>query len=65
MPTYKNIDKSDAFKALSKAKPFDVTALTADRIATMRTDLAAGLAYSWAAAPVDNDLVDLLADLAQ
>jgi glucose-6-phosphate isomerase len=65
MPTYRNLDKTDAFKALSKAQPFAVTNLTADRIATMSTDLAAGLAYSWAAAPVDDRLVDLLGNLAK
>ncbi len=64
MLTYRNLDRTGAWKKLRNTSPFDVTRLSEDRISTMQTSLAAGITYSWAAAPVDQSVIAVLAELA-
>lgn len=65
MLTYTNLDRTRAWSALSSSTPFNVTTLNRTRIETMKTPLAAGLTFSWAASPVDEAVIAVLADLAE
>jgi glucose-6-phosphate isomerase len=64
MPTFKNLTNTSAFAALKQTAPFDVSKLTVQRIADMQTPIAADLTFSYAAAPVDDATVSVLAKLA-
>ncbi|SIQ26052.1 glucose-6-phosphate isomerase [Alkalispirochaeta americana] len=65
MLTYKNLDQTRAYHRLLETRPFDVTSLTAERVETCQTPLAAGLTLSWAAAPLEEKTLDILEELAQ
>ncbi|POQ99108.1 glucose-6-phosphate isomerase [Alkalispirochaeta sphaeroplastigenens] len=65
MLTYKNLDQTSAYEKLRKAPPFDVTGLTAERVERCQIPLAAGLTFSWAASPLDEATLDILAELAR
>lgn len=62
--TYKNLDSTEAFRALTRTTPFDVTRLTADRVESLKAPIAADLTFSWAAAPIDGEITNTLAALA-
>ncbi|TVR72388.1 MAG: glucose-6-phosphate isomerase [Spirochaetaceae bacterium] len=64
MLAYTNLDRTRAWTDLARSRPYDITRLTADRVESMKTPLAAGLTLSWAAAPVDEPVLEVLADLA-
>lgn len=60
-----NLSKTKALYALEKLSPLDLhEALDADRIGRSTVSMGAGLAYNWAAMPVDDSHLSLLQDLA-
>jgi len=65
MPKYNNLDTTHAFKALTETKPYDITALDTRRIRSMTTPIAADLTYSYATAPVDDEIISALDALAK
>jgi glucose-6-phosphate isomerase len=64
MPTYKNLDATQAYPTLDATRPFDVTELDTQRIRSLQIPLAADLTYSYAATPVDGTIIGHLGDLA-
>jgi glucose-6-phosphate isomerase len=64
MPSFKNLTATSTFPALSRARPFDVTALTQERVRSMQVPIAAGLTWSYAATPVTDEIATLLGELA-
>ena len=65
MPKYNNLDTTHAIKALTETKPYDITALDTRRIRSMTTPIAADLTYSYATAPVDDEIISALDALAK
>ena len=66
---YNNFDKTAAYRKLldyaATWKGFDFrAALNAERVRQCQSKMAAGFSYSWAAKPVDDDVVKLLQELA-
>jgi glucose-6-phosphate isomerase len=64
MPSFNNLTATSTFPALAKARPFDVTALTEERVRSMHVPVTAGLTWSYAATPVTDEIVTLLGELA-
>lgn len=64
MITYTNLDRTAAYRTLAATTPFDVTALSAERITTMTAPLAGGLTFFWGASPVDSTIMEGLTRLA-
>ncbi|MFW5644159.1 MAG: glucose-6-phosphate isomerase [Alkalispirochaeta sp.] len=64
MPKYINLDKTRGFEALRGMKPFDVRELDTKRIRSLQIPFAGGLTYSYAATPLDDDIVEALSSLA-
>jgi glucose-6-phosphate isomerase len=60
---YIDFDKTNTYRKLV-ARPFDYTTLNAERVRHCVVPMAAGLAYSWAAKPVEKPELDLLQALA-
>ena len=65
MLRYTNLDRTAAFRALAATRPFDLSTLDAKRVAEGKTALAAELTFSWAAAPVTDEILELFAGLAE
>ena len=66
MISYKNLDECRAFSNLGKLPRVDVrSVLDSDRIGSSMVDMTAGLKYSYAAAPVDEAILDCLESLAE
>ncbi|MDR2184597.1 MAG: glucose-6-phosphate isomerase [Treponema sp.] len=64
---YTDFDKTGSYKKLQvlAGGAFDYrTLLTAERVRSARTPMAAGLCYSWAAKPAGEGVLELLQDLA-
>ncbi len=65
MTSYKNLDECTAFKKLESLPKVDVAGiLSPERIGASIMEMAAGLSFSYAAAPVDKAIIDCLEDLA-
>lgn len=65
MISYKNLDECEAFSKLKSLARVDVTGLLSpERIGAWMVEMAAGLKYSYAAAPVDEAILDCLERLA-
>ncbi len=62
--TYKNLTECESFKALASLPPFDVTAVSAERVRDYQVALAAGLTYSYGAAPVEESHIAAFEELA-
>ncbi len=66
MISYKNLNECGAFSTLKSIPRVDVTGLlNPERIGKAMVDMAVGLTYFYAAAPVDETILDCLEDLAR
>lgn len=59
-----NLDKTESYKKLRSTTAFDVRTLSGDRITSMVVDFVTGLQYSYAAAPVNSQILTTLEELA-
>ena len=69
MATWKNLDKLNAYARLQAAKPVDLASVMsgengADRVRKYSVPMAAGLTYNYAAKAVNDEILDVLAELA-
>lgn len=64
MPAYNNLDTIAAYGDVAAAKPFDVRALSAQRLEQWRVPIAAGLEFCYGAAPVEATHLDAFQQLA-
>jgi glucose-6-phosphate isomerase len=65
MPAYRNLDETESFAKLRKGSPVSLKqVLDPARIAAYSIPGAGGLAFNYAAAPVDEALIERLSDLA-
>jgi glucose-6-phosphate isomerase len=65
MPAYRNLDETESFANLRKGSPVSLKqVLDPARIAAYSIPGAGGLAFNYAAAPVDEALIERLSDLA-
>ncbi|MDO5455411.1 MAG: glucose-6-phosphate isomerase [Eubacteriales bacterium] len=70
MANWKNLDQMKAFAALEAAKKVDVKAVMSgqsgeERVHNYSVPMAEGLTFNYAARPVDDDILAILADLAK
>ncbi|MDX9827606.1 MAG: glucose-6-phosphate isomerase, partial [Spirochaetia bacterium] len=65
MINYKNLDECAAFARLKSLPRLSVgSLLSPERISASMVDMAAGLSYSYAATPIDEEIIDCLESLA-
>ena len=69
MATWKNLDKLNAYARLQAVKPVDLASVMsgengADRVKKYSVPMAAGLTYNYAAKAVNDEILDVLAELA-